>query len=164
MSAFPLQNVKMSLLLPPVSVASTTATQIAYWDWAAQGQILATLPTGFASSCEGALFIFSWGVVNSPSTGNVFKLQESDTYNSGYADISGAALTTGGAGAGAPSVTASSFATIYVTNRGRKRYIKAVVTTDSTQLVSVIAIGTPLDQAAVTATNMGAKCLERIVI
>lgn len=167
MSAFPLQGFKAVLMLPPISVASTTATQISYFDMAGQGQLLATAPTGDNNPCEGALFIFMWGVVNSPSTANTFKLTEANTYNgspTAYADISGGALTTGGAGTGAPSVTANSYASIYVTNRGRMRFIKAVVTTDSTQLVSVLGIGCPLNHAATTAAQIGAKCLETVVI
>jgi hypothetical protein len=159
MSAFPLQQFKGVLMLPPVSVASTTATQISYFDMAGTGQVLATAPTGPVSPCEGALFIFMFGSVGSPSTGTIHKLTEADTYNgspTAYADISGAALTV------APA--ASSFSCIYLTNRGRKRFIKAVNTTDSTQVIAVMAIACTLDQAAVTISEIGAKCLETLVL
>lgn len=167
MSAFAFQQFKAVLMLAPVSVASTTATQISYFDMAGTGQILATAATGDVNPCEGALFVFMWGAVGSPSTGNTFKLTEADTYNgspTAYADIAGAALTTGGAASGAPAVTASSFASIYVTNRGRKRFIKAVCTTDSTQLLCVLGIACPNNHAAITTAQIGAKCLETIVI
>lgn len=164
MPAFELQAVKGVLMLGPVSVASTTATQISYFDFAGEGQVLATANTGQINPCEGALFIFMWGVVNSPSTANTFKLQESDTYNSGYADITGGALTTGGAAAGAPAVAANSFALIYVTNRNRKRFVKAVCTTDSTQVIAVMAIAGPCDHAALTAAKAAKNCLEVIAI
>ena len=159
MSAFPLQQFKAVLMLPPVSVASTTATQISYWDFAGTGQVLATAPTGKVSPCEGALFIWSFGSVGSPSTGTVHKLTEADTYNgspTAYADISGAALTV------APA--ASSFSCIYLVNRGRMRFVKAVTTTDSTQVLSVFGIACTLDQAATVKASIGAKCLETIVI
>jgi len=159
MSAFPLQGLKGVLMLPPVSVASTTATQISYFDFAGQGQLLATTPQGDVNPAEGALFIWQFGAVGSPSTGTVHKLTEAETYNgspTAYADISGAALTA------AP--VASSFSMIYLTNRGRMRFVKAVTTTDSTQLVSVMAVSCPLNHAVTSATLAGAKCLEFIVL
>lgn len=143
-------------MLPPVSVASTTATQISYFDMAGTGQVLATAPTGDVNPCEGALFTFDWGAVGSPSTGTVYKLTECETYNGTYTDISGTTLTV------AP--VASSFSTIYLTNRGRKRFIKAVATTDSTQVVSISGIATPNNHAATTTAQIGAKCLETIVL
>lgn len=159
MSAFPLQQFKGVLMLPPVSVASTTATQISYFDMAGQGQVLATAPTGDVNPCEGALFLFMFGAVGSPSTGTVHKLTEAETYNgspTAYADISGAALTV------AP--VASSYASIYLTNRGRMRFVKAVTTTDSTQLCCVWGMACTLDHAATTIAQIGAKCLQTIVL
>lgn len=155
MSAFPLQGFKAVLALPPVSVASTTATQIAYVDLAGTGQALATANTGPVNPCEGVLWILVHGASTS-SSGGVFKITEADTYNgspTAYADIAGAAKTL-------DVFTSGKFSCIYVANRGRKRFQKAVVTTGATQIVSVFAIMCPTNKSASIAADISAQCEE----
>jgi hypothetical protein len=154
MSAFPLQNFKGVLALPPVSVASTTATQIAYVDLAGTGQALAVANTGDINPCEGVLWIFCWGAAS--NTTPVFSVTESDTYNGSYTAISGAA--------GTVAATSGKFTAIYLTNRGRKRFQKAVVTTDSTQVCCVFAIMCPNNHTPVTAAQIGSQCLETLIV
>lgn len=152
MSAFPLQGFKAVLALPPVSVASTTATQIAYVDLAGTGQALATANTGPVNPCEGVLWILVHGA-STTASGGVFKITECDTYNGTYADITGAAKTL-------DVFTSGKFSCIYVANRGRKRFQKAVVTTGATQIVSVFAIMCPTNKTPSIAADISAQCEE----
>jgi len=154
MSAFPLQGFKGVLALAPVSIASTTATQIAYVDLAGTGQVLATANTGPINPTEGVLWIFMWGAAS--NTTPVFSVTESETYNGSYTAITGAA--------GTVAATSGKFSCIYISNRGRKRFQKAVVTTDSTQVCAVFAIMTPCNKAATIAADIGSQCLETLTV
>ncbi len=158
MSAFPTQGFKGVLALPPVSVASTTATQIAYVDLCGTGQALATANTGPINPTEGVLWLL-FGGASTTASGGVFKITEADTYNgspTAYADISGAAVTGG-------VFTSGKWHGIYVQNRGRMRFQKAVVTTGATQIVCVFALMVANNYFPAAAANFGAAC-ENIVV
>lgn len=156
MSAFPLQGFKGVLALPPVSVASTTATQIAYVDLAGTGQALATANTGPINPTEGVLWLL-FGGASTTASGGVFKITECDTYNGSYADITGATCSTA-------VFTASKWHAIYVQNRGRMRFQKAVVTTGATQIVCVFAMMLANNYFPAAAANFGAACESVVVV
>lgn len=160
MPVFDLQSSKAVLMLPPVTITFVdtplTATQISYFHMGGTGQLLATAPAGETNPCEGALFLFLFGALNSPSTSSAYGLVECNTYNGSYTAVSGGTLTV------APAD--NSFSYIYIMNRGRKPFLKASVTCDSTQTVSVVGIGCPLNHVTQTTAQIGALCNERIIL
>jgi hypothetical protein len=97
--------------------------------------------------------VFSTFTGSTSSYASVLKVRESDEANANFADVSGMAVTS--AGAGAQSGDNGAVARFNVDMRGRKRYLRVVATPGAAATIASVARLSKVEDMPINATGAG---------